>query len=289
MFEGFERHTVDLGDVAVSARVAGHGPGLLLLHGYPQTPAMWARVAPALAARFTVVCAGLRGYGDTVYTGPDEVEAYSFRELANDQVALMENLGFDRFSVVGHDRGARTAHRMALDHPRRVERLALFDIAPTLHMLTDVTREAAAAYWHWYFLNTAEPLPETLIGADPDFFFESCIETWGATSLSSLDPELIEAYRSAWRTPDYIHASCQDYRAAHAVDLEHDRADADRLVACPALVAWGSRGKIGSLYDLEALWRARCDDLTTATVAGGHFFVDESPDETVALLRAFLR
>jgi haloacetate dehalogenase len=288
MYEGFSEHTVQLADVTVQARVAGRGPGLLFLHGYPQTMAMWARVAPAFTHDFTVVCADLRGYGESAYDGPDTLDAYSFRAFAADQVALMAKLGFDRFSVVGHDRGARTAHRMALDHPEAVERLALFDIAPTLAMLTDVNREAAAAYWHWYFLATAAPLPETLIGADPDFFFGSCFETWGATSMDRLDAEQVAAYRAAWNRPDYIHATCQDYRATMAVDLVIDREDATATVDCPTLVAWASRGKIGSLYNLDELWRARCSDLRTATVPGGHFFVDESPEESVDLLRSFL-
>jgi haloacetate dehalogenase len=250
--------------------------------------AMWARVAPAFIDDFTVVCADLRGYGESVYSGPDTLDAYSFRAFAADQAALMTGLGFDSFSVVGHDRGARTAHRLALDQASRVDRLALFDIAPTLEMLTDVTREAAQAYWHWYFLATAEPIPETLIGADPDFFFGSCFETWGATSMDLLDPEQVAAYRAAWKQPEYIHATCQDYRATLASDLLIDGEDAATKVDCPALVAWGSRGRIGSLYDLDVLWRARCSNLRTATVPGGHFFVDESPEETVELLRDFL-
>jgi haloacetate dehalogenase len=289
MFDGFTRHTMTSGQVRITARMRGDGPGLLFLHGYPQTMAMWARVAPEFADRFTVVCADLRGYGDSVFTGRDGLDAFSFRALAEDQLDLMTQLGFDSFAVVGHDRGARTAHRMALDHPERLVRVALFDIAPTYDMLTGVSREAALAYWHWYFLAAAAPLPETLIGADPDFFFTSCFQTWGATTLDALDAEQVAAYRRAWRTPQYIHATCQDYRATMSVDLAIDSSDAQARVSCPTLVAWGQRGKIASLYDLRTLWRARCaGELRTAAVPGGHFFVDESPVQTTRLLEGFL-
>ena len=289
MFDGFTRHTMTSGHARIAARIRGDGPGLLFLHGYPQTMALWARVAPAFADRFTVVCADLRGYGDSAWTGPDELAAFSFRALAGDQLDLMTQLGFEKFAVVGHDRGARTAHRMALDHPERVGRVALFDIVPTHDMLTGVSRETALAYWHWYFLATAAPLPETLIGADPDFFFASCFQSWGATTLDALDAEQVAAYRHAWRRPEYIHATCQDYRATMTVDLAIDSADAQARIGCPALVAWGQRGRIASLYDVPALWRAQCaGELQTAAVPGGHFFVDESPGQTTRLLAGFL-
>jgi haloacetate dehalogenase len=203
-------------------------------------------------------------------------------------VLLMRALGFERFDVIGHDRGARTGHRMALDHPGAVSRLALLDIAPTLDMLERVDRSAALMYWHWYFLAQPAPFPERLIGADPDYFFETCFTTWGATSLDALDQRLVDEYRRCWRNPDAIRASCEDYRSAMTADLEHERADRTRTVTCPVLALWGAAGKMAQLYDLEGLWRARCPDLRCASLPGGHFFVDQLPAETAELLVGFL-
>jgi haloacetate dehalogenase len=288
LFDGFSARTVDVAGVAVHCRTVSTGPPVLLLHGYPQSSAMWARVAPRLASDHTVVCADLRGYGDSGKPASADPDAYSFRAMAADQVALMRALGHDSFTVVGHDRGARVAHRMALDHPAAVRRLAVLDIAPTIDMLTRVDRAAAVAYWHWYFLSLPAPFPERLIGADPDYFFETCIATWGATLLDALEPALLAEYRRCWRDPEMIRASCADYRAAMSVDLAHDRADAGSTVGCPTLALWGARGLMAQLYDLAALWAARCVDLRCATVDGGHFFVDEEPEQTARCLGDFL-
>jgi haloacetate dehalogenase len=269
--------------------VGGGGPPVLLLHGYPQSLALWGGVAPILAEGFTVVCADLRGYGDSSKPkGASDSSNYSFRTMAGDQVTLMHRLGFDRFHLVGHDRGGRTGHRMALDAPAVVESLAVLDIAPTYSMFMETNRQVAGAYWHWYFLSLPAPFPERMIGADPDYFFETCFETWGKMPIGRVAPDALAEYRRCWRDPAMIHGSCNDYRAAPTVDLAHDEADVDRRVACPTLALWGSEGFMHQCFDMAALWGKRCSDLRTGTLPGAHFFVDQFPTETAAILADFL-
>jgi haloacetate dehalogenase len=289
LFEGFEERTVDVGEVEIHCVEAGSGPPVLLLHGYPESLALWAGVAPILAERATVVCADLRGYGDSSKPkeAPDH-STYSFRTMATDQVRLMARLGFERFHLVGHDRGGRTGHRMALDHPAVVESLAVLDIAPTYAMFADTNRHIAGAYWHWYFLSLPEPFPERMIGADPDYFFETCFETWGKMPIGKVDPAQLDEYRRCWRDPAMIHGSCSDYRAAATIDFEHDEADLERMVTCPTLVLWGSEGLMHRYFDMAAVWRQRCADVRAETLPGAHFFVDEFPADTAAIVADFL-
>jgi haloacetate dehalogenase len=290
LYENFQRKQLRVGGIDINYVTAGRGQPLLLLHGFPQNLAMWARVAPILAADFTVVCADLRGYGDSSKPkcAPDKA-TYSFRAMAGDQAGLMKALGFDRFHVVGHDRGGRTAHRMALDHPDAVLSLAVLDIVPTYAMFHETNRHVAGAYWHWYFLSQPEPFPERLLGADPDFFYETCLVGWGATKLTDFDPELVADYRRSWRQPDRIHGSCSDYRAAASIDLEHDAADIDKKVNCPTLAFWGAKGVMCKYFDIGAAWRKRCAKVGTASLPGGHFFVDQFPAETAQILTEFLK
>jgi haloacetate dehalogenase len=289
MFEGFERKIVAVDGIDIACVVGGSGPPALLLHGFPQNMAMWARVAPRLAEHFTIVCADLRGYGASAKPKclPDR-STYAFRAFAADQLGLMRLLGFERFHVVGHDRGGRTGHRMALDHPQAVQTLTVMDIVPTYAMFMETNRKVAGAYWHWYFLAQPEPFPERLIDADPDYFYETCLVGWGATRIADFDPEMIASYRRAWRDPGMIHGSCSDYRAAATIDLDHDGADIDRKVACPTLVFYGASGAMAQLYDIPAQWRRRCADVAEASLPGGHFFVDQFPEETAAILHRFL-
>ncbi len=289
MFEGFERRIVSVDGIDIACVVGGSGPPVLMLHGFPQNRAMWARVAPRLAQHYTVVCADLRGYGDSAKPKclPDRSN-YAFRAMAADQLGLMRALGFERFHVIGHDRGGRTGHRMALDHPDAVLTLAVLDIVPTLAMFMDTNHKVAGAYWHWYFLSQPEPFPERLIGNDPDFFYETCLVGWGAARVSDFDAEMLADYRRCWRDEGMIHGSCSDYRAAATIDLAHDAADLDRKVACPTLVFYGAAGAMGRLFDIPAEWRKRCADVTAASLPGGHFFVDQSPDETAQVLLRFL-
>ncbi len=289
MFATFDRRTVEVGDATIHCAVGGSGPPVLLLHGFPQSMAMWGRVVPILAQRFTVVCADLRGYGDSSKPrcAPDRSN-YSFRTMAHDQVRLMKALGFERFHVIGHDRGGRTGHRMALDCPEVVASLAVLDIVPTHAMFMETNRHVAGAYWHWYFLSQPEPFPERLIGADPDFFYETCLIGWGATRVSDFAPEALAEYRRCWRNPEMIHGSCSDYRAASTVDLDHDGADLHRSVTCPVLAFWGSEGLMHTHFDIGAEWRRRCVDVRTESLPGGHFFVDQFPVETARILARFL-
>lgn len=270
----------------IAYEVAGDGPPLLLLHGFPQTRAMWRPLVPALADRYTVVSADLRGYGDS--SKPVTMPEMSFRLMAQDMVSLMASLGFTAFHAVGHDRGARTVHRMALDHPEVILSLTVMDIVPTEHLLTNMTTELARAYYHWLFLAQPYPFPETMIRHDPDAYFERCLLGFGKASLTDFDPELLAAYRAAWRDPDCIRAMCHDYRAAIDVDWPDDRADLHRRVTCPALVLYGKDGAMAHLLDVPGTWTDRLESMQHAAIDGGHFFPDQSPKATTDALLRFL-
>lgn len=289
LFEGFEKKTVQVNDVSIHYVKAGKGAPVLLLHGFPQSHAMWAAVAPKLAEKFTVICADLRGYGDSgkPQCAPDNSN-YSFRQMASDNIALMKEEGFESFHLVGHDRGGRTGHRMALDHPKSVRSLAVLDIVPTHAMFTETNRDVAWNYWHWYFLSQKQPFPEHMIGGDPDFFYETCLLGWGATKVEDFDQGQLAEYRRCWRDPEMIHGSCSDYRAAATIDLEHDTADIDTKVMCPTLVYYGANGTMAECFDIPDEWRKRCATVEVATSNGGHFFVDVSPEETSKVILEFL-
>jgi len=297
-FEGFEGGLHAAGEVELFARTGGDPakPPLLLLHGYPQTHVMWHRVARQLAADFSLVIPDLRGYGDSTKPGPAATpEAdhalHSKRAMAADVAALMSGLGHQRFFVAAHDRGARVAHRLALDHSERIERLVLIDIVPTLDMYEDVDMRAAISYYHWFFLIQPQPLPERMIGGDAAFYLRWTLGGWGSNGLGHIEPEALAEYERCFCRAEAIHASCEDYRASATIDLEHDRASraAGERIACDTLALWGTRGVVGRLYDPLALWQAQC----AATVEGraleaGHFIPEELPDDTVTHLRAFL-
>jgi haloacetate dehalogenase len=255
-------------------------PPLLLLHGYPQTHAMWHKLAPRLAERFIVVAPDLRGYGDSSKPGglPDHSN-YSKRVMARDQVDVMRALGFERFSVISHDRGARVAHRMALDHPDRVTKLVTLDIAPTLAMYEQTTMDFARAYYHWFFFIQPAPLPERLIGADPEFYLRQKMGG-GSAGFSPFTPEAFAEYVRCFRDPATIHASCEDYRAAAAIDLELDRADrqAGKKVRCPLLALWGKNGVIERCFKPLDDWAAAADDVRGKALPGGHYLAEEVPD-----------
>lgn len=287
MFQGFENADTDVDGVRISAVRGGEGPPLLLLHGFPQSKAMWAGIAPELARTHTVVAADLRGYGDSATPASDAGHGpYGFRAMAADQVGLMRALGYERFAVVGHDRGARTAHRMALDHPAAVERVAVLDILPTLHVYENVDRALATAYYHWFFFIQPEPVPETLIGADPGFYLHSLLGAWGS-GLDTFAPGALAEYERCFADPARRHAMLEDYRAAASIDLEHDRADAGRRVEVPLLALWGTRGVVGR-EDVLAVWQERGTDVRGASVDAGHFLVEEASEESLDVLRGFL-
>lgn len=288
MFEGFrETDIVTPEGVIIHARTGGHGPPLLLLHGYPQTHVMWHKVAPRLAADFTVVAADLRGYGDSGKPADGNgFESYCKRRMAADQVAVMAALGFERFMVAGHDRGGRVAHRMALDHRQRVRRLAVLDIVPTRTLFKGVNQAVATGYYHWFFLIQERGLPETMIGHDPEFYLRRKMGHWSASTDGFTDAAMAE-YVRCFSQPETIHASCEDYRAAASIDLEHDEADLDRGVECPMLVLWGGAGLMEKNYDVLQTWRERASDVRGKALECGHFLPEEAPEETFSALHEF--
>ena len=287
MLQGLEHRDVRVGDVTLAASVGGSGPPLLLLHGYPQTRACWHLVAPGLARRFTVVAADLRGYGDSSKPAADDDHAaYSKRTMAADMVGLMRELGHERFSVAGHDRGARVARRMALDHPAAVERAAVLDIVPTLTLFDGTDQAFATAYYHWFFLLQPDGLPETMIGRDPEWFLRETLRRWSGRARP-LDEGAIREYARCFSDPAAIHGSCEDYRAAATIDLEHDRADAGRRMDCPLLVLWGAEGAMERLHDVLASWRDSAAEVNGRALPCGHFLPEECPEETLAELTSF--
>lgn len=287
MFEGFESKNISTSETTIHAVVGGSGPPLLLLHGYPQTHAMWHEVAPWLAERFSVVASDLRGYGDSGKPASDPRHlVYCKRATARDQIELMESLGFRRFLVAGHDRGGRVGHRMALDHPDRVEKLAVLDIVPTHKVFSTVDKDIATGYYHWFFLIQGNGLPETLIGHDPGYYLQAKLRQW-AGDANAFDRRAMREYIRCFSDPACIHASCEDYRAAASVDLEHDEADMHRKLQCPLLVLWGEKGLMERHYDVPATWRERASDVRGRKLACGHFLAEEKPKETFAELLSF--
>jgi haloacetate dehalogenase len=288
MFDGFSLSMIDTGGATIRVRHGGEGPPLLLLHGNPQTHAMWHLVAPRLARRFTVVAADLRGYGRSSKPPTDERHApYSKRAMAEDQVAVMRSLGHESFFLAGHDRGGRVAYRLALDHPQRVRRLAVLDILPTLEHFRRADMRFGLGYWHWFFLAQPYDLPERLIGADPeDYWFRH----------TSREPKprdffaeaALEDYLAAFHDPATRHAICEDYRAGASIDCEHDAADrGHRKIACPVLALWAARGKLQEWYDVLAVWRDWADHVEGRALDCGHYLPEEKPDEVAAAFEAF--
>ncbi len=290
LFPGFVARRIRTRETEIHCVVGGAGPPLLLLHGYPQTHAMWHRVAPALAREFTIVCPDLRGYGDSGKPPSDAAHfPYSKRAMAQDMVDVMRELGFARFRLAGHDRGGRVAHRLCIDHPDAVERVAVLDISPTRTMFAETSQAFATAYYHWFFLIQPFDLPERLIGADPLYYLHRKIGAWSG-GLSLFDPRALAEYERCFADPAMIHASCEDYRAAASIDLEHDDADcaAARKVACPLLVLWGDKGVVNRMFDPLRDWGAVAVDVRGCAVPSGHFLPEEAPEQTLRELRAFL-
>ena len=288
LMPGFRWQDIDADGVRIRAAVGGAGPPLLLLHGHPQTHLTWHKVVPALANRFTVIATDLRGYGDSEKLPGDAAHAnYSKRAMAADQVAAMAALGVDRFDVVAHDRGARVAHRMALDHPDRIARLVLLDIAPTATMYAQTNREFATRYFWWFFLIQPFDLPERMIAADPDHFLDRHLA--GQIKVEgALDPRVVAEYRRCYRDPATRHAICEDYRAAASIDLDHDAADGERRIEAPLLLLWGENGTVGTLFDVMESWRLKARDVRGRALPCGHSPQEEVPGLLLAELDAFL-
>jgi haloacetate dehalogenase len=269
VLDGFAESRIDTGEAEIHVRHGGSGPPLLLLHGYPQTHAMWHRIAPRLAEAFAVIAPDLRGYGRSSKPATtDDHEPYSKRAMARDQVAVMRALGHERFAVCGHDRGARCAYRLALDHPDRVTALAVLDIIPTADVFRRLDRRFALSAWHWFFLAAPHDLPERMIAADPDAFYLR-----GGGHVFA--PEALDDYRRSFRDPDCIRAMCEDYRAGATLDVAHDEADrGTRRIGCPTLVLWGTRGSVARVDGVLDVWREWADDVRGRALDSGHFLAE---------------
>jgi haloacetate dehalogenase len=281
LLPGFQTRQIPTADTTIHVRTAGSGPPLLLLHGFPQTNVIWHKVAPELARRFTVVAPDLRGYGFSGKPSDGENHAgYSKRAMALDQVAVMRELGFDRFAVVGHDRGGRVTWRLATEHPERVTRAVILDIVPTPY--ANVTREFATAYFHWFFLIQPAPFPEQLIEGAPEAFLRRF------TSRQGITPEAFAEYLRALRQPGTAHGMCEDYRAGASIDERHHAETRDRRVTCPLLVLWGERSIVGTSSDPLRLWRDVANDVRGRALPGGHNLPEELPEETLAEILGFI-
>ena len=291
MLDGFDRRDIETSETVIHARIGGSGPPLLLLHGYPQTHVMWHRVAPSLAADFTVVCADLRGYGDSGKPASDpEHLTYSKRKSALDMIEVMSVLGFERFMLAGHDRGGRVAHRLVLDHKDRVQKVSSLDIVPTRTIFQATNQDIAMGYYHWFFLAQPNGLPERLIGGDPVFCLQRKLGHWGQGGVEIFAPEALEEYERCFKNPDVIHASCEDYRAGASIDLVHDEADLDQKIPCPVQALWGAHGMMEREFDVLACWRERAaTEVRGKALDCGHFLAEEQPGATAAQLSAFFK
>jgi haloacetate dehalogenase len=292
MFENFTKTTIKTSGAEIVTVKGGEGPPLLLMHGNPFNHLSWHKIAPRLAREFTVVCTDLRGYGDSSKpAGGGDHSNYSFRAMAQDQVEVMETLGFTKFYAAGHDRGARVLHRMCLDHPTKVTKAGFMDMLPQHHLLNNVTRQWGKFSWHWFFMTQDYPTPETMMGADPEFFIRRKLsKTDQGTSF--FGPEALQDYIRCIKNPEVIHAMCEDYRATFGVDLDMDTADFDagKRVTTPSLILWGAKGGVGRNHNAAEVWgRYATNIVKTGTVPSGHYLQEECPDETYEALSSFFR
>jgi haloacetate dehalogenase len=292
LLSDFESHYQDVGDITLHYRKAGSGPPLVLLHGYPQTHMMWHEIAPYLATDFTVYLPDLRGYGDSskpaggpMHDDPNH-RRYSKRQMATDIIGLMNAAGIDTFDLIGHDRGARVAHRLCLDHAARVKRVAFLDIIPTHAIFQQTDQVIATRFYHWFFLIQPKPIPETMIGRDPGWWLRNKLAAW-SMNFDAFNPSAIDEYERCFADPDAIHASCEDYRAGASSDMIDDTVDYGRnLVTNPALVLWG-KGFIGQRFDVLAIWRNYASNIQGQELDCGHFLPEEAPTDTLLALRSF--
>ena len=291
MLDGFAEQRVPVGEAELYLRTGGKGPPLLLLHGYPQTHEAWHRVAPRLARAFTLVMPDLRGYGRSTGPAPDgEHVGYSKRAMAGDMAALMAALGYERFLLAGHDRGGRVGYRLCLDHPERVARFAALDIIPTLDMWEEMDADKALGTYHWTFLAAPAPVPERLIGADPDFYIRHLLQRW-AGAPEGLDPRAADAYVAQFQDPAVVAATCEDYRAGATVDRRDDLDDrqAGRRIGCPVLVIWGRGYAASKAASPLGAWHRWADDVRELALDCGHFVAEEQPEAVAEALDAFFR
>ena len=286
-FPGFNAIKIDTSEATINGVIGGSGPPLLLLHGWPQSHLEWKKMTPALEKHFTVVATDLRGYGGS--SKPADLanhESYSKRRMAKDQVEVMQQLGFERFHVVGHDRGGRTAHRMALDYADAIIKLAVIDIVPTLRIFNSLKKEFAAAYSHWFFMQDAAPIPETFYMNSADLYLRA--KVFKGMIPGSISEDVFSEYLRHFKNPEGVHAMCEDYRAAATIDLEHDLADLDKRVECPLLALWGKEGVMEQNFDVLETWRERASNVRGKALPGGHWLPEQFPDQVTTELLDFL-
>lgn len=280
MFKNFKKEKIQANGVEINTVHGGNGEPLLLIHGYPQTHVMWHKIAPKLAEKFYVVCPDLRGYGDsTKPKGLPDHSNYSKRTMGKDMIEVMEHLDFDIFSAAGHDRGGRTLHRMCLDYPDKIKKACVMDIAPTYHMFKTANQHFATGYYHWFFLIQPDGLPEKMIGEDPEYYLKEKLMRWSGEN-NNFDPEAVKEYVRCFSDPAAIHGSCEDYKAAASIDLQHDEEDMDKKIACPLLVLWGNQGFVHRTYDVIDTWKERAENVFGKSLDCGHFVPEESTEQT---------
>jgi haloacetate dehalogenase len=286
----FQHKTKD-GLIDIAYQISGEGPPLLLLHGFPQTKIIWRKIRTELSKNYTVITPDLRGYGESSKPiSQSDHSSYSKREMANDFLALMEHLGFEKFYLVGHDRGGRVSHRLGIDHPHAVIKMMVIDISPTLTMYEQTNHEFAKAYWHWFFLIQDSPLPETLIGSNPEFFLERYIGK-RQNNMAIFNDESWQEYVNGIKNPDSLAAMCEDYRAAHTIDLEHDRFDRENSIQLnmPVRVLWGDRGVVHKCFSPIEDWKVVAKDVSGRTLPSGHYIPEEVPEELLAEILQFCK
>ena len=288
MFKNFKQDIIEVNGVNINYKIGGKGEPLLLLHGYPQSHVLWRKIAPLFAENYTVICSDLRGYGDSDKPQSDKTHlAYSKKTMGLDQNELMKKLGFNEYFLVGHDRGGRVAHRMAIDFKENIKKVSVLDIVPTSHVFKNTNAILAKRYYHWFFLIQSYPHPETMIGNDPEYFIRSKLQMWGANN-EYLTEEIIQEYLRCF-TVDTIHASCEDYRAGASIDLVHHEEDFDKKISCPLQVLWGSKATLEELYDPIKVWKEWALNVEGQSIDCGHFLPEESPVETYNAIINFFK
>ena len=288
MFKNFKQDIIEVNGVNINYKIGGKGEPLLLLHGYPQSHVLWRKIAPLFAENYTVICSDLRGYGDSDKPQSDKKHlTYSKKTMGLDQNELMKKLGFKEYFLVGHDRGGRVAHRMAIDFKENIKKISVLDIVPTSHVFKNTNAILAKRYYHWFFLIQSYPLPETMIGNDPEYFIRSKLQMWGANN-EYLTEEIIQEYLRCFTT-ETIQASCEDYRAGASIDLVHHEEDFDKKISCPLQVLWGSKATIEELYDPIKVWKEWALNVEGQSIDCGHFLPEESPVETYNAIINFFK
>ena len=288
MFKNFKQDIIEVNGVNINYKIGGKGEPLLLLHGYPQSHVLWRKIAPLFAENYTVICSDLRGYGDSDKPQSDKKHlTYSKKTMGLDQNELMKKLGFKEYFLVGHDRGGRVAHRMAIDFKENIKKISVLDIVPTSHVFKNTNAILAKRYYHWFFLIQSYPLPETMIGNDPEYYIRSKLQMWGANN-EYLTEEIIQEYLRCF-TVETIHASCEDYRAGASIDLVHHEEDFDKKISCPLQVLWGSKAFVEELYDPIKVWKEWALNVEGQSIDCGHFLPEESPVETYNAIINFFK